>query len=181
MAPSQLLYVNALSTLIYESATATEPDGLGRLKAILAPNALVYLPKNVTSDKDNFAYKLGSGTFKACKNIVITDRQPFFAPFDIQVDQANYATYERQITVAPNGQVTSATLMLPFTLDVDNGLHTNAGGKCAFKLNVMQPANCLLWPRNMAPTSWQLRRRPLLMCMKGRPPQAPLPAQAIVS
>jgi len=177
VAPSQLLYVNAgaLSTLIYESATATEPDGLGRLKAMLAPNALVYLPKNVTSDKDNFAYKLGSGTFKACKNIVITDRQPFFAPFDIQVDQANYAIYERQITVAPNGQVTSATLMLPFTLDVDNGLHTNAGGKCAFKLNVMQPANCLSLPQPETSSSSDYRANAHFLPVSGTATEANRP------
>ena len=142
----QILYVDAskLNTVVYESYNDGTPDGLTQLKAMLAPNALIYLPKTLTFDKDNFAYMTTSNTFKSCKNIILTDKQPFFAPYDIQVDAANYATYTRLITTPKNGQVTNATLMLPFTLDLDGkGLHSNADGKCSFIVNKMVANNCL--------------------------------------
>jgi hypothetical protein len=143
---NQILYVDAskLNTVVYESYTDGTADGLTQLKAMLAPNALIYLPKTLTFDKDNFAYMTTSNTFKSCKNIILTDKQPFFAPYDIQVDAANYATYTRQITTPKNGQVINATLMLPFTLNLDGtGLHSNADGKCSFVINKMVADNCL--------------------------------------
>jgi hypothetical protein len=145
-AANQILYVDAskLNTVVYESYTDGRSDGLTQLKAMLAPNALIYLPKTLTFDKDNFAYMTTSNTFKSCKNIILTDKQPFFAPYDIQVDAANYATYTRLITTPKNGEVTNATLMLPFTLNLDGkGLHSNADGKCSFIVNKMVADNCL--------------------------------------
>ncbi len=84
-----------------------------------AKNVLVFLPENTTSTLDNFAYKTGSGSFRAGKDIVISDKQPFFTPYDIQVDAANYMVYDRALTPAEGyGNVVNATVILPFTLDM---------------------------------------------------------------
>ena len=79
-----------------------------------------------------------SGAFRAGKDIILTDKQPFYSPYDIQVDAANYATYTRQLTQPDYGQAVNATVMLPFTLKLEDGLHTNEDGKCSFTVNTMK-------------------------------------------
>ena len=103
-----------------------------------APNCLTFLPKGSTSSVDNVAYETEAGTFRAAHNIVITDKQPFFSPYDIHVDAANYATYTRLITRPENGVVAKATLILPYALTISEGVHTNADGKSQFSLNTMR-------------------------------------------
>ena len=146
----QILYVDGSKLLSIveneltnaQTGTVTK-HGLDEIKVGLGENVLVYLPEGTTSNLDNFAYKAGSG-FKAGGNIVLTDRKPFFAPYDIQVDAANYATYSRQITWPLNGKVAKATVILPFTLSVNaEGVHQNADDNCTFSLHQMQANNCL--------------------------------------
>ena len=132
----QILYVDAsnLYSVISSASkkddpTTTDVDesslSLPELKNSLAPNALFYLPERTTSTLDNFAYKTASGTFRAGKDIVLTDRNPFFAPYDIQVDGANYAKYTRAITWNKDWDYKKlATVILPYALDVTSGKHT---------------------------------------------------------
>jgi predicted lipoprotein with Yx(FWY)xxD motif len=135
---------DAEKTTTTGDVTTTTPDGLEQMKNALSANALVYLPANNTYKADNFAYKTVSGTFKSCNNIVLTDKQSFFAPYEIQVDEANYATYKRLFTTAVNGKVNKATIMLPFTMTLDgHGLHSNRDGNCEFTVYTMQTDNCL--------------------------------------
>lgn len=108
------------------------------LKDSLAVNNLVFLPVNTTSTLDNTAFKTLSGTFRAGKDIVLKDKQPFFSPYDIQVDAANKATYTRQLSRPDYGQAVNATVMLPFTLTLENGKHTNDDGNCSFYVNTMK-------------------------------------------
>ena len=68
----------------------------------------------------------------------MTDKQPFYSPYDITVDAANRATYTRLLTRPDYGQTVNATVMLPFTLTLENGLHTNDDGKCSFTVNIME-------------------------------------------
>ncbi len=140
----QILYIDGskLQTIV---ASAGEYS-LEGLKAELAPNALIYLPENMTSTADNFAYKNAGGSFNAGKDIVLVDRQPFYAPYDIQVDAANKAIHTRQVTNDKNGKVASATIILPFDILVDaEGKHTNANETApAFSLHQMQASNCLI-------------------------------------
>ncbi len=135
----QILYVDG--TPLYAMLNSSENavvKTLQDLKDSLAVNSLVFLPENTTSTLDNVAYKMGSGAFRAGKDIVLTDKQPFYSPYDIQVDAANKATYTRVLTQADYGQATNATIMLPFTINVgSNGLHTNPDGKCSFSVNTM--------------------------------------------
>ena len=98
------------------------------LREKLAPNALVFLPANSTATFDNFAYaKKGeaSGSFQSANNIILTDKSPFYTPYTIQVDAANYATYKRLRTAASEDLVKKATVILPFTMKVENGTHKN--------------------------------------------------------
>ncbi len=131
----QILYIDG--TELY-SILSSDTHTLATLKEGLGKNCLIFLPENTTSTLDNFAYKTSSGAYHAGGNIVITDRKPFFSPYKIDVDAANYATYSREITL-PKGydKTTNATLMLPFTMTVDNGLHTNPGDNSQFTVNVM--------------------------------------------
>ena len=128
------------------SDTPTVLD-LQTLRNEMAVNALIFLPENTTSTLDNVAYKTSGVTYHAGKNIVITDRQPFYSPYDIQVDPANRATYTREITWPKNGKTALATVILPFTLNITDGTHTEPDGTpykgSAFTVNTMVAGNCL--------------------------------------
>lgn len=141
----QVLYVDAsdLKTVVYKKAAEGAKDDLDNTMSLLGKNALFYLPENLAPAKDNFATKTSSGEFRACKDIVLTDKKPFYAPYDIRVDAAQTATYTRKITVPKNGKVAFASVMLPFTLSVDNGVHTNEDRLCAFRLSTMNESNCI--------------------------------------
>lgn len=142
----QVLYVDAsdLQTVVYKKAASKDAkDDLDKTMSLLGKNALFYLPENLAPAKDNFATKTSSGEFRACKDIVLTDKKPFYAPHDISVDAAQTATYTREITVPKNGKVAFASVMLPFKLNVENGVHTNADGLCKFKLSTMNESNCI--------------------------------------
>ena len=135
----QILYVDGtpLTAMLNSSQNAVVKK-LEDLKAELPVNAIVFLPKNTTSTLDNVAYMTTSGAFRAGKDIILTDKQPFYSPYDITVDAANRATYTRLLTRPDYGQTVNATVMLPFTLTLENGLHTNDDGKCSFTVNTME-------------------------------------------
>ena len=141
----QVLYVDAsdLKTVVYKKAAEGAKDDLDNTMSLLGKNALFYLPENLAPAKDNFATKTSSGEFRACKDIVLTDKKPFYAPYDIRVDAAQTATYTRKITVPKNGKVAFASVMLPFALNVQDGVHTNADGLCKFRLSTMNASNCI--------------------------------------
>ena len=138
----QILYVDFSDMLSIVSSSGYD---LMTLKNEIADNALVYLPENSTSKEDNFAYKTGSGSFMAGRNIVLTDRKPFYAPHDIQVQASpNNITYTRDITWQANGNVTNASIIVPFEIAVDaNGVHDDGEGN-KFSVHQLQASgNCL--------------------------------------
>ncbi len=145
----QILYIDGselysiINSSIKEGESTTTLD-LSDLKQGLGKNAIVFLPENTTSTLDNYAYKTSSGSFMAGKNFVLTDKQPFYSPYDIDVDAACTVQYERMVTNAQNGKVTAASIILPFKISVDgNGIHSNADGTQAFSLHQMQATDCL--------------------------------------
>jgi len=152
--PEQVLYVDAsdLMTVVYRKATIEGgKDDLDQAMSLLGKNALFYLPENLAPAKNNFATKTGTGEFRACKDIVITDKKPFYAPYNIRVDAAQTATYTREITVPKNGKATFASVMLPFTLSINNdGVHTNEDGSCKFRLSKMNENSCITLNQNEA-------------------------------
>lgn len=137
----QILYVDASELYsIVSSAGIT----LDQLKNTLGANALFYLPANTTSTLDNFAYKTTSGSFRAGKDIVLTDKKPFYAPYDIQVNTANVAKFNREVTVDKYGKTDYVSMILPFGLTTVGGTHTNTTADgCKFKLYQMNAVNCL--------------------------------------
>lgn len=126
----QILYIDAskLSSVVQDRVTTNNVAvnyNYSKLKEGMGQNVFVFLPAGRTSDLNNFAIKTDAGLFRAANNIILTDKHPFFVPYDIQVPEANYATYTRQISGAGNKLAKYATIMMPFTLNVTNGLHTN--------------------------------------------------------
>ena len=127
---------------IYQITTDENPD-MESYSSSNAKNCLIFLPKGASAPNNNVAYQLESGNFQAANNIVITDKQPFFSPYKIQVSSANVAEYTRQITSDQNGKVVNATVVLPFTIAVDEGVHTNDDGSCTFTVSTMNASNSL--------------------------------------
>lgn len=136
----QVLYLDY--THLY-SIYLPERAAMDSMKAKLNPNCLFYFPVTTPYNDNNFAQMQKSGNFRACANIVLTDKQPFFAPYNITVPAENYAQYTRQITVPKNGKVALATVMLPFTLETTDGLHTNRDSLCSFSMNTMKANGCI--------------------------------------
>lgn len=136
----QVLYLDY--TNLY-SVHIPEASEMNEMKSLLNPNCLIYFPERTCYKMDNYVQKTRSGDYRACGNIVITDRQPFYAPYKITVPAENYASYTREITIPANGKVAYATVVLPFTLEVTDGVHTNEDGLCSFKVSKMTPENCL--------------------------------------
>jgi hypothetical protein len=138
----QILYVDGskLNTIVASTGHTFE-----ELRTGLGANSLVYLPENITSTADNFAYKTTSGSFLAGRNIVLTDRKPFYAPYDIQVQAApNNITYTRDITWQTNGQVTNASVIVPFEIAVDaNGLRKDSEGNEFIVHQIQADGSCI--------------------------------------
>ena len=137
----QVLYVDAsdLHSVVYSKSASN--DQLASMKASLGDNALIFLPEGTSSDLENVAMKSGSG-YRTAGNVVITDRKPFFSPYDIQVDGSSDAIYQRKVTWATQGRNTLQTLILPFTLKVTNGVHSEEDGP-DFTLSTLNAKNCL--------------------------------------
>lgn len=127
VASNQVLYVD-LSGL--NNVVATDKVTFENLRDGLSSNTLVYLPKGVSAGTYNYASRLQDGSvFYSGNNMKITDKQPFFAPYGITVPAEQYVEYARKITTGENGKVATATVMLPFTISIDDkGLYTNADG-----------------------------------------------------
>lgn len=136
----QVLYLDYTNLYSVHIPVKAEMD---EMKATLNPNCLIFFPVRSRFNEDNYIQKTQSGAFLACQNIVITDRQPFYSPYKITVPAENYATYTREITFPKNGKVANATLILPFSLDLQTGTHTNRDGLCSFSVSKMNASNCL--------------------------------------
>lgn len=143
---SQILYIDMGSQLsgVY---TASDNDWADIKATFTAPNLLVFLPKNTTHVENNFAYAEDGAqelTFKASNNIVITDMQPFYSPYDISMDATKYALYERRATSNKNGKVEWATVVLPFVIkDLYDGIKADGNGNeiAVLKMNAANAIN----------------------------------------
>ena len=134
----QVLYLDY--TDLY-SVLVESKDSMAAIKGKLNPNCLIFFPERTTYDEDNYVQMTKSGGFRACKNIIITDKQPFYSPYKITVPAENYASYTRKVTNPLNGKATLATLVLPFSIELSDGVHSN--GSCSFKLAQMVAEKCL--------------------------------------
>ena len=152
---SQILYVDASELL-----NVYQPDGLKDLQAKLGKNALLYLPQYTPLASNNCATKTLAGTFTSCSNIILTDKHPFYAPYDISVSASDYVKYDRMMTVVNSqeyGQSANATIMLPFTLNLDeNAMHRNLDyngnpvNNVTFTVKTLQADNCMSYTNEPA-------------------------------
>ncbi len=152
---SQILYVDASELL-----NVYQPDKLKELQANLGKNALLYLPQYTTLASNNCATKTLAGTFTSCSNIILTDKHPFYAPYDISVSASDYVKYDRMMTVVNSqeyGQSANATIMLPFTLNLDeNAQHRNLDyngnpvNNVTFTVKTLQADNCMSYTNEPA-------------------------------
>lgn len=145
----QLLYMDLskLNEVIVSENPSTPPyaDALAKL----SPNAVIYLPYGTTViNTDNCAAPTTKGgAFYATRNIILTDKSPLYIPYQINVPAEHYAKYTRNITISKYGKAKNATIMLPFTLSInDKGEHTNSGDdgdQLTFTVNKLQENNCI--------------------------------------
>lgn len=134
----QVLYLDY--TNLY-SVLVESKNSMAAIKGKLNPNCLIFFPERTTYDEDNYVQMTKSGGFRACKNIIITDKQPFYSPYKITVPAENYASYTRKVTNPMNGKATLATLVLPFSIELSDGVHSN--NNSTFTLYQMISDNCL--------------------------------------
>ena len=134
----QVLYLDY--TNLY-SVLVESKESMAAMKGKLNPNCLIFFPERTTYNEDNYVSKTQSGDYRACKNIVITDKQPFYSPYKITVPAENYASYTRKVTNQTNGKATLATLVLPFSIELSDGVHSN--NNSSFTLYQMNSENCL--------------------------------------
>lgn len=142
----QILYVD-FSNLegIYQRAAAEgeTQKSMADYMAAHAANCLVFVPEGAGGTFNNVAEKVGTDSYRATHNFLLTDKQPFYSPYDIQVPSANTLTYQRLITKDDYGKVQNASLILPFAVALDgSGKHTNPDGT-SFSLHTMQASKAL--------------------------------------
>ena len=139
----QILYVD-MSQLagIYQTNDAN--TSMADLVKKYAKNCMVFVPKGTAAQVDNVASKTdAAGLFDAARDIVLTDKEPFYSPYNIRVDAARKVSYKRAITKDKYDKVKNASLILPFVVAVDNtGKHTNPDGT-SFTLHTMQSSKAL--------------------------------------
>ena len=97
----QVLYLDY--TNLY-SVLVESKESMAEMKGKLNPNCLIFFPQRTVYNEDNYVSKTQSGDYRACKNIIITDKQPFYSPYKITVPAENYAAYSRKITIPMNGK-----------------------------------------------------------------------------
>lgn len=139
---SQLLYID-FSRLkgVYEVTDSTH-QSMEDYSATNAPNCLIFLPEGHGAPNNNVAAKIGDGLFRSAHNIVLTDMEPFYTPYDIQLGAEDTVVYKRRITTDKYGKVKNASLILPFIVSLENGKHTNLDGT-TFSLHTMKAGNAL--------------------------------------
>ena len=148
---NHILYFDAskVNSLLY-SATDKTWGNLDDLQAVLGQNAMIFLPKGVTASLDNVASRSSSGDdFVAENNIVLTDQQPFFSPYDIRVNAANEVSYKRRVT-HNNNTKKWVSLVLPFTVAVnaETGTYEQPSDKSKFTFFRMNPTNSFSASKN---------------------------------
>ncbi len=139
----QLLYIDFSKLDGVYQRTTEEHQSMEDYGATNAANCLMFVPNGAGATVKNVAEKVGTNSYRATYNIVLTDKEPFYSPYDIQVPSARTMTYKRMITTDKYGKVQAASIILPFAIALDeNARHTNADGT-SFTLHTMQSSQAL--------------------------------------
>ncbi len=141
-----ILYIDAsnLKTILYDKQGG-EMGKMEDLQSMIGPNAIVYLPKGVTYTSHNLAtLSITGDDFVSDNDVVLTDQQPFFAPYDIRMDAANEVTYTRKVTLN-HATRKWVSLIVPFTVAIDqeSGQYENLQDNTSFTFYTMNSNNAL--------------------------------------
>lgn len=137
-----ILYLDFSKLAGIYQITTDEHQSMDDYSNTNAANCMIFLPEGSSAPNNNVAYKLESGGFQAANDIVLTDMQPFYSPYDIQVHSANKATYTRRLTKDTYGKGQHFSIVMPYQLTVENGVHTNVDGS-TFTVRSMQTSKAL--------------------------------------
>lgn len=140
---NQLLYFDFSNLAgVYQIGTDTHQT-MEDFSGTNAPNCLFFIPKGGSAPNNNVAYATGTtGIFHAANDIVLTDKEPFFSPYQIEAESQNKVEYKRLVTTDKYGKVQNASLILPFAVSLDGGKHTNTDGT-SFSLHTMKAGQTL--------------------------------------
>lgn len=129
---------------VYQTTTTDNPD-METYANSNAANCLFFLPVGASAPNNNTAYKSEEGSiFYAANNIVLTDMQPFYSPYEIHMEgKTNKVEYTRQVTYDKYGKPKNASLILPFKITLTDGTHTNTDGT-SFTVHTLQANNAFI-------------------------------------
>ena len=125
---SKLLYLDFSQLAGVYEITSPEYPSMEAYSATNAKNCLIFLPEGHGAPNNNVAAKISTGVFQAANSIVLTDMEPFYSPYQINVSSENKVEYTRKVTYDMYGKPKYASLILPFDLTIDEGVHTNSDG-----------------------------------------------------
>ncbi len=138
----QILYIDFSNLQGVYQRTTEEHQSMEDYGATNAANCLIFVPQGAGATVPNVAEKSTAG-YRATFNFVLTDKEPFYSPYDIQVPSGRTLTYKRLVTTDKYGKVNNASIILPFAIALDeSGKHTNADGT-SFTLHTMQSSQAL--------------------------------------
>lgn len=141
---SHVLYVdlsNVNTVIMSENDAAI--GKLSDIKALVGKNAMIYLPQGVTASLHNVATKSEAGDdFNAENDIVLTDKLPFYSPYDIRVNANNEVVYNRTM-IKDNNTNKWVSVVMPFTLalDPENGTYSQPADGGEFTFYTMKADN----------------------------------------
>ena len=144
----QILYIDFSNLQGVYQRTTDSHQSMSDFSATGAANCLIFVPSGAGATVPNVAEKVGKDSYRATYNFVLTDKEPFYSPYDIQVPSARTMTYKRLVTKDKYGKVQNASIILPFAIALDeSGKHTNADGT-SFTLHTMQSSSALVTKDN---------------------------------
>lgn len=111
-----LLYLD-LSSLSYVTNDKLDAD----FDKTTADNCLYFMPNNYSSQVNNVVDKASDDSYNAITDVVITDQQPFFSPYDFTTTAKHSARYTRTATNGKTATVKDATMVLPFDIPLTDG------------------------------------------------------------
>ena len=139
----QLIYLDFSKLAGVYQITDEQHSDMPAFSATNAANCLIYLPKGSSASNNNVAAMSEDGkTFTAVADVVLTDMQPFYSLYDVQVLPTRQATYQRGITKDSYGNAQHFSIIMPYQLKVVDGIHTNVDGS-TFTVHSMQPTNAI--------------------------------------
>ena len=135
----------ATMTVVYRKATIEggKDDLRPQAMSLLGKNALFIYPKILPRQRITRKQRQAQASSGHAKTSLLPTRN-LLCNYTTFVDAAQTATYTREITVPKNGKATFVSVMLPFTLSINNdGVHTNEDGSCKFRLSKMNENSCI--------------------------------------